>query len=704
MPGRAQPAQGLVRDLSVVRTVRDAPRQQPRRLCRGGRRRPGRRGRPGRAHLTGRSTARKACRPCTRRTTSPCASPSSPTGASPTSAARASTPGTSPRRWSTSATTSRCWAASPTPILDDRVPLHRAAQPRHLQRLLPDADAGHLGAEDTGRLRRGHRRSRSGTFPEPLAFSRAGLGPPAQRRVNDFDLVQDNQCLGYGLLAIAAHGPAGARHHPPPDHRRPPARDGARRDGVAAHHAKARWYAFTKMQTRVARRLDARHHRVARTRPHDIVKPTTASTADRMHVVPVGVDQDLFRPLPGVERIPGRLITTASGRRHDEGPALPARGGGQAAHRARRRAWSSSAGRRRAAASAETIDELGLADVVAFVTGVPDERIIELYSEAELAVVPSLYEGFSLPAIEAMSCGVPAGGHHRRRAARGRRAPTATPPCCVAAGRQRGPGRQDPHGARRPRPAGRIGAAGPPAGHRPLDAGATPPSGTVEQYRALLAETPHQARRPAGRRRAPRSAASAAGGRALTDADRRLRLARPASRATCCSTSAAASAATPSRRFRRGARVVACDTAIAELEDVRGAVRRHGRGRRGVAPTALRRAASNGDATRLPFPDGTFDRIIASRGAGAHPRRRWPRSPSWPGCCKPGRHDGRHRARRGCPRRSAGRCPTSTTRRSSRAATCASTPSPSCARSCAAPGSSPAPPTTPTPCTPRTGG
>jgi glycosyltransferase involved in cell wall biosynthesis len=38
---------------------------------------------------------------------------------------------------------------------------------------------------------------------------------------------------------------------------------------------------------------------------------------------------------------------------------------------------------------------------------VPDERIIELYAEAELAVVPSLYEGFSLPAIEAMSCGTP---------------------------------------------------------------------------------------------------------------------------------------------------------------------------------------------------------------------------------------------------------------------------------------------------------
>ena len=57
--------------------------------------------------------------------------------------------------------------------------------------------------------------------------------------------------------------------------------------------------------------------------------------------------------------------------------------------------------------SARTIDELGLADAVTFVSGVEDQRIVELYSEAEVAVVPSLYEGFSLPAIEAMSCAIP---------------------------------------------------------------------------------------------------------------------------------------------------------------------------------------------------------------------------------------------------------------------------------------------------------
>jgi len=53
------------------------------------------------------------------------------------------------------------------------------------------------------------------------------------------------------------------------------------------------------------------------------------------------------------------------------------------------------------------IESLGLDGAIEFVTGVTDERIVELYAEAEVAVVPSLYEGFSLPAAEAMACGVP---------------------------------------------------------------------------------------------------------------------------------------------------------------------------------------------------------------------------------------------------------------------------------------------------------
>jgi glycosyltransferase involved in cell wall biosynthesis len=56
---------------------------------------------------------------------------------------------------------------------------------------------------------------------------------------------------------------------------------------------------------------------------------------------------------------------------------------------------------------ARTIDRLELASSVRSISGISDTELADLYSEAQVAVVPSLYEGFSLPAIEAMACGVP---------------------------------------------------------------------------------------------------------------------------------------------------------------------------------------------------------------------------------------------------------------------------------------------------------
>jgi len=55
----------------------------------------------------------------------------------------------------------------------------------------------------------------------------------------------------------------------------------------------------------------------------------------------------------------------------------------------------------------DTIARLGLGGAVRFVSGIDEQELVELYSQAELAVVPSLYEGFSFPAVEAMACGVP---------------------------------------------------------------------------------------------------------------------------------------------------------------------------------------------------------------------------------------------------------------------------------------------------------
>lgn len=53
------------------------------------------------------------------------------------------------------------------------------------------------------------------------------------------------------------------------------------------------------------------------------------------------------------------------------------------------------------------IQELGVSDGVRLLGYVSDEALVELYHAADLAVFPSLYEGFGFPVLEAMACGVP---------------------------------------------------------------------------------------------------------------------------------------------------------------------------------------------------------------------------------------------------------------------------------------------------------
>jgi glycosyltransferase involved in cell wall biosynthesis len=243
----------------------------------------------------------------------------------------------------------------------------------------------------------------AGQFPEPLAFSLRAWQNLHRRRA-EFDVVHDNQSLGYGLLAMQRDGfpVLGTIHHPITVDRR-----------LEMQHARTwykrltlrRWYSFTAMQTRVARRM-ARVITVSENSFNDIVADHGVDPV-RMAVVPVGVDVDLFRPLPHVQPVPGRLITTASADVTMKGLSYLLEALAKI-RTERDDAHLVVIGRRKPGGrSDEVIRQLGLDDHVEFVTGVPDDRIIELYAEAQLAVVPSLYEGFSLPAIEAMSCGTP---------------------------------------------------------------------------------------------------------------------------------------------------------------------------------------------------------------------------------------------------------------------------------------------------------
>lgn len=241
----------------------------------------------------------------------------------------------------------------------------------------------------------------AGVFPEPLAFS-ARVNHHLQARLGEFDLVHDNQCLGYGITKLEAKIPLVATLH------HPITRDRMLEMAAAPtwlkRHSIGRWYSFVKMQGKVARKLP----RVVVVSENSIqdIHTDMGVALDRMRLVPVGVDPALFKPISGTVRKPGHLITTASADVALKGLSVLI----EAIAKLRsdgREITLTIIGKPKLGKSMDLIEQFGLKPSIEFISGVSDERIVELYAQSELAVVPSLYEGFSLPAIEAMCTGTP---------------------------------------------------------------------------------------------------------------------------------------------------------------------------------------------------------------------------------------------------------------------------------------------------------
>jgi glycosyltransferase involved in cell wall biosynthesis len=238
-------------------------------------------------------------------------------------------------------------------------------------------------------------------FPEPLTFSLRALRQ-LRRRPGDFDVVHDNQTLGYGLLGLRRAGLplVTTIHHPIQVDRKLElaAARGWRRLSLR------RWYGFTRMQRRVAARLPE-VITVSDSSRQEIVEYLGVAP-DRIRTIPIGADTDLFSPDPSVPRVPGRIITTASADVPLKGllPLVEA----LAKIRTERHAELVVVGSpREGGPVAAAIERYDLQGAVRFVTGISDAELVAELRSAEAAVVPSLYEGFSLPAVEAMACGTP---------------------------------------------------------------------------------------------------------------------------------------------------------------------------------------------------------------------------------------------------------------------------------------------------------
>lgn len=236
-------------------------------------------------------------------------------------------------------------------------------------------------------------------FPEPLTFTLRAYRA-LKERVGDFDVVQDNQTLGYGLLGIQKLFPVvGTIHHPISVDRRIEleAAQGAKKLSMR------RWYGFVKMQSRVAPRLSP-ILTVSESSLADIHRDFNVPQAN-MRLIPLGVDTRYFHPRDKPRR-KGSIVAVASADSPMKGVATLLRA---VAKLATERDVNLTVVSRPTPGgpTEQLVQELSLRDRVRFVHGISDDELGELIATSEISVVPSLYEGFSLPAVEHMACGTP---------------------------------------------------------------------------------------------------------------------------------------------------------------------------------------------------------------------------------------------------------------------------------------------------------
>lgn len=248
-----------------------------------------------------------------------------------------------------------------------------------------------------------------GMFPEMLTFSlKAHLKIRELLSTHRYDVIHDNQCLAYGLLLIKTlQIPVIATiHHPLPIDTRA---NLAQETSVWKKLRQLLLYP-PLMQGIVARHLDM------------VITDSNSSALEvsqefripehKIRMVYPGIDTDLFRNVDGLgvalERGLGRLIVVGRTSDRKKGILFLL----QALRLLKRD---------NVALKLTLVDEVnhgdgfaldlirkyGLEDLVTFTGRVTTEELVREYSAAQIAITPSVYEGFGLPAAEAMACEVP---------------------------------------------------------------------------------------------------------------------------------------------------------------------------------------------------------------------------------------------------------------------------------------------------------
>lgn len=244
-----------------------------------------------------------------------------------------------------------------------------------------------------------------GMFPEICTFSmRAYLRLRALVAKERFDVIHDNQTLGYGLLLAKSLGvPVIATiHHPILIDMKA---DLAQARRFLSKLRRTMFYSFLVMQHLVARRMD-RVITVSRVSAEDTMR-VFGLAEDRVRIVPNGIDTEVFKKSNGIEKEPGSVVMVGNTEDRKKGVVFLLKAMQEL--RGDLDVKLSIVDRRGdyTKYAPKLVQEHGLEDRVTFTGRLSVEELVRRYSVSEVAVTASVYEGFGLPCAEAMSCGTP---------------------------------------------------------------------------------------------------------------------------------------------------------------------------------------------------------------------------------------------------------------------------------------------------------
>jgi glycosyltransferase involved in cell wall biosynthesis len=246
--------------------------------------------------------------------------------------------------------------------------------------------------------------TRVGILPLMFTFSLRALAKFQElHRHQPFDLVHDNQGLGFGLLLMKSFGvPIVATIHQPlsVDMRNAV----AQAEGLIEKIRRAAYYYPLFMQEFVARRLDA------------IITVSEASASmvelafgiprAGMKVIYNGIDTEVFRPLK-VSKERNSIIYVGNSEDRNKGAVYLLQALRHLRDSSDYHLTLVDRPRQELKLVPRLLRRHDLSSRVRFTGRVTTPQLVRHYCRAQMSVCPSLYEGFGLPAAEAMACGLP---------------------------------------------------------------------------------------------------------------------------------------------------------------------------------------------------------------------------------------------------------------------------------------------------------